>query len=180
MDNIKSQTSGLLIIGIIDILLISLLPGLGVPDTAIVMSIGAVTFFGWLAWCIQISKTDSTKPNKKEILNKGEIRKGIAGSFMMVYFAMLALVVFGEPVERSPETPKIMDGFTQIIQIIIIFYFSSRTLEKWFEMNPPAGNNPAVTPPTEGGSGQQRSDQKQGPAGGSVPEGDISWALDNS
>ncbi len=114
-------------IGIINILLISLLPRIVVPAFVIVMAVGVVTFFGWLAWCVQNSKSD------KSDLNKGEIRKGIVGSFLMVYFAVLALMVFGEQVERSVEVPKIMDGFTQIIQIIVIFYFSSRTMEKWFE-----------------------------------------------
>jgi hypothetical protein len=109
----------MLAIGLIDVLLVSLVPRTPIPSFVIIMAVGVLTFFGWLSIAVQFS--NSMK------LDKGEIRKGIAGSFLMVYFATLALVVFGDPMDRSLEAPKIMDGLTQIIEVIIVFYFSSRT-----------------------------------------------------
>jgi hypothetical protein len=151
------QTTSMFAIGLVNILLIFLVPRISIPPFVIIMAVGAFTFFGWLGLCIQYSGSFN--------LNKGEIRKGILGSFLMIYFAVLALIIFGEQKPPSQEESKLLDGLTELMEIIIIFYFGSRTLEKWMERGNEAtnGNNDQASPITEEASkgGNQINDNVQ-------------------
>ena len=68
-------------------------------------------------------------------LSSGEVRRSIAISFVMVFFAMLAL---GDKIIIQSDNlliQKAMDNFWVFIVTIIGFYFGGRSLEKAAEKN---------------------------------------------
>ena len=73
--------------------------------------------------------------SEKGDLSSGEIRRSIAISFFMVFFAMLAL---GDKIIIQSDNifiTKALDNFWVFIVTIIGFYFGGRSLEKAFENN---------------------------------------------
>jgi hypothetical protein len=77
----------------------------------------------------------------KESLMKGELRKAIATSLLMVYFTILAMAV-AEPgvnilaMSLAPEdeslSPKIflLKDFSALIAVVVGFYFGGRSAEE--------------------------------------------------
>jgi Na+/proline symporter len=73
-------------------------------------------------------------PSDKKALKKGEMRKAIAGSFIVVYFAFLSFLIFEESGTSYTGAFKTMiDHFTYLIGIIIVFYFGSRSVEEYMK-----------------------------------------------
>jgi hypothetical protein len=73
--------------------------------------------------------------SEKGDLSSGEVRRSIAISFVLVFFALLA---FGENITISADQKlisKVLDNFWVFIVAIIGFYFGGRSLEKAAENN---------------------------------------------
>ena len=88
-----------------------------------VSGVGIITFFGTLVLANYVS-SDSHD------LDKGEIRRALTASLVVVYFTLLALVTCTTcGIQDSEFAKKILENFTYVIVILIIFYFGSRTLE---------------------------------------------------
>jgi hypothetical protein len=67
-------------------------------------------------------------------LNEGEMRKAIAASFIVVYFALLSLFTFVESDTSYTGVFKAMiDHFTYLVGIIVVFYFGSRSVEEYMK-----------------------------------------------
>ena len=97
-----------------------------------------ITLFGILGLANYLSDDQS--------LNKGEIGKAIAGSLVVVYFVVLGLVLFGGSVagegfpEISSRADLILENFTRLIEIVVIFYFGSRAVEEVVKSWPQRSN----------------------------------------
>ena len=92
-----------------------------------VSGVGIITFFGTLVLANYVS-SDSHD------LDKGEIRRALTASLIVVYFTLLALVTCTTcGIQDSEFAKKILENFTYVIVILIIFYFGSRTLEQIIE-----------------------------------------------
>lgn len=88
----------------------------------LIMIIGVVTFFGILA----ISNFYSGDEN----LLKGEMRKAIASSLLMVYFAVLGMVLFGGDILDSGVKFSILKDFQTLMAVVVGFYFGGRSVEE--------------------------------------------------
>lgn len=105
-------------------------PGFGkeIPLMWSVGGIGIITFFGTLTLANYLSK-DSR-------LDKGEIRKAMAASLIVVYFALVSLVTCpGCGAQESEFSKQIVEHFTWVIGIVIVFYFGSRLVQEWLKSN---------------------------------------------
>lgn len=113
------------VIGAADLVVIPLIIFfLKIPIQWIFIGIGLVTFFGIILTANYMSGTSP--------FNTGEIRKAITGSFIAVYFTFLPAVTFGGSMIPSGEPIKtIINNFTWIVGLIIVFYFGSRTVEEY-------------------------------------------------
>ena len=91
-----------------------------------IVGIGIITFFGTLTLANYLSK-DSR-------LDKGEIRKALTASLIVVYFALVSLVTCPECGDLESEFSKqVVEHFTWVIGVIIVFYFGSRVVQEWLK-----------------------------------------------
>jgi len=111
-------------IGIINLIIIPLIMTfLKIPLEWIFLGIGIVTFFGLLLLSNYMSGTSS--------YDTGEIRKAVAGSFIIIYLIFVPLISFGT-IKMPLLTPiQAIIGFTWIVGIVVIVYFVSRTVEEY-------------------------------------------------
>lgn len=87
-------------------------------------SVGVITFFGTLMLVNFLSESEN--------VDKGEMRKAMAASFIAVYFALLSLLTNTEFSSSSTELYKIIiEHFTYLVGIIIIFYFGSSSVREY-------------------------------------------------
>lgn len=84
-------------------------------------AIGAITFFGTLMLTNLLSRT--------QFLNKGEMRKAIATSIIVVYFVLVAISTCKNCDTNVVITDTMIGHFTYIVGIVIAFYFGSRAVE---------------------------------------------------
>ena len=64
----------------------------------------------------------------------GEMRKAITGSFITVYFVVVALLIFKGVDTVDTELSKTIIGhFTYLVGIIIVFYFGSRGVREYLK-----------------------------------------------
>ena len=134
------------IIGILDIIVLFLGTSNVLPIAGSVGSVGVITFFGVLMLVNYLSKS--------KVLDKGEMRKAIAASFVVIYFALLSLLTFtGFGPSNTELAETIIGHFTYLVGIIIVFYFGSRTVEKYIEKR-----GPGISSEEESGSGGAESD----------------------
>lgn len=104
-------------------------PGFGkeIPLMWSVGGIGIITFFGTLTLANYLSK-DSR-------LDKGEIRRAMAASLIVVYFALVSLVTSpGSGAQESEFSKQIVEHFTWVIGIVIVFYFGSRVVQEYLQI----------------------------------------------
>jgi hypothetical protein len=74
--------------------------------------------------------------NKK--LCQGEMRKAITITFIVVYLALLALSTNIDVAKSYTGMFQIMiDHFTYLVGIVVVFYFGSRAVEKYIEKKYP-------------------------------------------
>ncbi len=92
-----------------------------------VSSIGIITFFGILVLANYLSNSPA--------LDKGEMRKAIAGSFFAVYFVLVSLLTFTEFEHSDPDLARAAIGhFTSLVKVIVIFYFGSSTVREYLKL----------------------------------------------
>lgn len=91
-------------------------------------SMGIITFVGILLHVNYLS-------NDTE-LNKREMRKAIAASLIAVYCTLVPLIIFESPkftdTQLDLAETAIVD-FSWVIGVIILFYFGSRSIDKWVD-----------------------------------------------
>lgn len=114
------------LIGLIDIALL-LLGTKAVLHLALsIASMGIITFFGILLLVNRLSGST--------ILDRGEMRKAIAGSFIVVYFSIVGLLIFnGTNVMDTTLAKTIIGHFTYVVGIIIVFYFGSAGVREYLK-----------------------------------------------
>lgn len=114
-------------LAILDLVIIPLLITLlHIPIEWLFITIGIVTFFGILLIANYMSGTSP--------FDTGEVRKALTGSFIIIYFAFVPLITFGNISLASAEPIKtIITNFTWIVGAIIIFYFGSRAVEEYIK-----------------------------------------------
>lgn len=114
----------IVVIGIVDLIILPLITLIGVPVQWIFIGISIVTFFGIL---MIVNYMSGTAP-----LNTGEIRKALTVTVITVYLAFVPLITFGSieiPAQGAVKT--LVENFTWIVAIIIIFYFVTRAIEEY-------------------------------------------------
>lgn len=119
------------VIGIVDLVILPfIISFLGVPIQWIFIGMGVVTFFGTL---LIVNYMSGTAP-----LNSGEIRKALTVSVLTVYLTFVPLITFGSidiPAQGAVKT--VVENFTWIVAIIIIFYFVTRAIEEYGKLKHP-------------------------------------------
>jgi len=89
----------------------------------IIAFVGIIAFFGML----MITSYHQEHHPKHVKGHKGVMRAAITSSFICVYFVVLSLVLFGEQsIIQNVPREKILEHFTNIIIVIIGFYFGSK------------------------------------------------------
>jgi hypothetical protein len=115
----------IMIIGLIDLLILPIIVTvLGIPLQWIFIGIGIVTFFGTV---LIVNYMSGTSP-----LDSGEIRKALTAAVITVYLTFVPLISFGSiqiPAQGAVKT--IVENFTWIVGIIVIFYFVTRAVEEY-------------------------------------------------
>ena len=113
------------VLAIIDLIIIPILVTLlNIPVQWIFISLGIITFFGILLIANYMSGTSP--------FDTGEVRKALTGSFVIIYFSLVPLLMFGSLNLPADETVKtIITNFTWIVGAIVIFYFGSRAVEEY-------------------------------------------------
>ena len=89
-------------------------------------TVGIITFLGVLMLVNYLSKD----PN----VTKGEVRKAIAASCIAVYFVLVALLTFSGSNLSDTLVETVIEHFTYIIGIVIVFYFGSRSIEEYMKL----------------------------------------------
>jgi hypothetical protein len=80
------------------------------------------------------AQENEQKDDDKKHLDSGEVRKAIAATFIVVYFAVFALINFEQfGTEYTGLFKQMLDHFTYLVGIIVVFYFGSRSVEKYLE-----------------------------------------------
>lgn len=78
--------------------------------------------------------------SQDNVVNSGEMRKAIAGSIIVVYFALLSLFAFrGISYTDQGIAKTIIEHFTHLVEIVVIFYFGSKAVMA-FAKNKKGGN----------------------------------------
>lgn len=115
------------IVGLLDVAVLfveAIVPGDQI--TCALASVGAITFLGILMLVNSLSDSEN--------VDKGEMRKAIAGSLVVLYLALLSLLSFRKSCSANTEVAKtIIQHFTTLVEIVVIFYFGSRVVEKYTE-----------------------------------------------
>ncbi len=95
-----------------------------------ICSIGVITFIGLLMLVNSVSESRS--------FDKGEMRKAITGSFISVYFAVVALLMFKGVKTVDPDLSKTIIGhLTYLVGIIIVFYFGTSGVREFLKNRKP-------------------------------------------
>jgi len=114
--------SGILV-GLIFVILIWDISDDNKPSIWLIAFVGIIAFFGML----MISSYHSEHHPKHIKGSKGVLRRAITSSFVCVYFIVLSLILFGEQsLVEDVSRDKILGHFTNIIIVIVGFYFGSK------------------------------------------------------
>ena len=74
-------------------------------------------------------------------LCKGEMRKAITISFIVVYFALLSLSTINNlGISYTGMFQTMIEHFTYLVGIVIVFYFGSRSVEKYIDAKKHSNN----------------------------------------
>ena len=92
-----------------------------------VASTGVITFLGTLMLINHLSKSTD--------FDKGEVRKAMTGSFIVVYFSLVSLLTLTDIGVSDTELAKtIISHFTYLVGIVVVFYFGSRAVENYLSL----------------------------------------------
>ena len=72
--------------------------------------------------------------SKDPNVTKGEVRKAIAASCIAVYFAVVALLTFSGSNLSDTIVEIVIEHFTYVIGIVIVFYSGSRSVEGYMKL----------------------------------------------
>lgn len=123
-----------MIVGFLDILVLYL--GTIRPTLIgwVVASTGIIIFLGTLMLINHLSQSTD--------FDKGEVRKAMTGSFIVIYFSLVSLLTLTDIGISDTELAKIIIAhFTYLVGIVIVFYFGSRAVENYLDMPQKPENN---------------------------------------
>jgi hypothetical protein len=83
-------------------------------------SIGVVTFIGMLSTANYASKTLDYKG--------GEMRTALASSIVIMYLVLVSFFSFSTKDISSPMAASVLQHFTYVVEIVIVFYFGSKAV----------------------------------------------------
>lgn len=114
-----------------------------------VASAGAIAFFGILI-ISGYNKKSSAKPASQ---TKGIMRRAIAGSLIIVYIIAFSMITFSDSDDHD-YNEKVLTHFTNVVMVIIVFYFGSKAVLQYLEFkkeqengNQPPKSGTEVHPP---------------------------------
>jgi predicted neutral ceramidase superfamily lipid hydrolase len=128
-EKLKNSIWLIVLTGLVNIVFVLLGVWEVISPASVVIIIGVFSFFSTLALTSYFSE--------KQNFLEGEMRKAIATSLLMVYFAILALTLV-DPNATLAVTDMTSDGsrstlmsdFSTIIMVVIGFYFGGRSAEE--------------------------------------------------
>lgn len=116
-----------------------------------VASAGVIAFFGILI-ISGYNKKSSAKPASQ---TKGIMRRAIAGSLIIVYIVAFSMITFSGSDDHD-YNEKVLTHFTNVIMVIIVFYFGSKGVLQYLEVkkelekdNQPPKSGTEVDPPKD-------------------------------
>ncbi|ADE36571.1 hypothetical protein [Methanohalophilus mahii] len=116
-----------IIVGFLDILILYLGTIRPAHIGWAVASTGIITFLGTLMLINHLSKSTD--------FDKGEVRKAMTGSFIVVYFSLVSLLTLTDIGISDTELAKtIIAHFTYLVGIVVVFYFGSRAVENYLDL----------------------------------------------
>jgi len=121
--NIRIATLGAIAIIAANIALLYFFTSIGNLFAAIA-SIGIVTFIGVLALADYVSIEHS--------ISTGEMRSAMTASITVVYLVIVALAFSGNQ-DESDTASKVIEHFTWVMGIVVIFYFGSKGVLQYME-----------------------------------------------
>lgn len=152
---LKKSMFWIVLAGLVNIIFVLLGAKGVISDAAVIIVIGVFSFFSMLALSSYFSD--------KEDLMMGEMRKAIATSLIMVYFAILAMAVvepgsnvlaqamsLGEGAESASPKIFLLKDFSTLIAVVVGFYFGGRSAEEIIKTW--RGKNQDETDPNNAGS----------------------------
>jgi hypothetical protein len=73
--------------------------------------------------------------SKSTDFDKGEVRKTMTGSFIVIYFSLVSLLTLTDIGASDTELAKtIIAHFTYLVGIVVVFYFGSRAVENYLDV----------------------------------------------
>jgi len=86
-----------------------------------IASVGVITFVGMLILANYASQTFG--------FEGGEMRTAIASSIVVVYFVLISFLTFSRgTLPEQPLATTVIQHFTYVVEIVIIFYFGSKAV----------------------------------------------------
>ena len=87
-------------------------------------SVGLLGIMNFIGILLLVNRSSGSRS-----FEKGEMRKGMAGALLSVYFVMLSLILFGEFHTASPGvSEKVVDSLTFLAGTIVVFYFGGSSI----------------------------------------------------
>jgi len=143
----------IVLIGLVNIIFVLLGVRGYISAASVVIIIGVFSFFSTLALANFFSENDK--------LMKGEMRKAMATSLLMVYFTVLALTLVDSSATLAFSSPgadgmktTIIGDFSTLMAVVVGFYFGGRSAEEIIKSWKGEGEN--------GGNGNNSNNNDEG------------------
>ncbi len=86
-----------------------------------IAGVGVITFVGMLIMANYASQTFG--------IERGEMRTAITASIIVVYIVLISFLTFTtETLSEQPLATTVIQHFTYVVEIVIIFYFASKAV----------------------------------------------------
>ena len=95
------------------------------PISLSVVGIGIITFFGMLS----VAKYQSIGSQNEE-KDTGHMRTALAGMLVCIYVVVVVLTMTGDFESNNANSANIVEHFSQVIMVVIIFYFGSKAAKE--------------------------------------------------
>jgi len=126
--------------------------GISIQNLALSVASAGVIAFSGLLIISGHNKTSSAKPATQ---TKGIMRRAIAGSLIIVYIVAFSMITFSDSNDHD-YNEKVLTHFTNVVMVIIVFYFGSKAVLQYLEVkkeqensNQPPKNGTEVQPPKD-------------------------------